>query len=136
MNGKRMLERDGDITVEILPSAETTPTLMDMSPEQCIVWRLGEFHQRVRRAVADWAGVAAQNVLPHTQLGQLMPWNLGSQGNLVQSVNVHEVFAPAFPNTHMLPLSQLLSPATTVAQWEKLVWQRQFPPTPCLPFTD
>jgi subtilisin family serine protease len=129
-------EREGNVTVEILPNAETEPTLIDMSPEQCIAWRLGEFHQRVRRAVADWAGVAAQNVLPDTQLGQLRPWNLGSQGNLVQSVNVHEVFAPPFPNTRMLPLSQLLSPATTVAQWEKVVWQRQFPVTPCLPFTD
>lgn len=122
--------------LEAMPlNTDVSPAAALPTPEQCIAWRLGEFHQRVKAAIAAWAGIAVQNVHPDTPLGQLRPWNLAAQGNLIQTINAQRVFAPPFPNTQMLPLSQLLPPVTTAAQWEQIVWRQQFPITPCFSVT-
>jgi hypothetical protein len=113
--------------------------LNNPSPGQCIVWRTGEFHERVRRAVAEWAQEPASSILPTNTLGELAkgtPWNIGQQARLVQAVNANQIFAPPFSDTHMAPPTQLLPASTTVEQWEKVVWRQQTPLTPCFPFTD
>jgi len=111
----------------------------ELTSNQCIVWRQGEFRKRVREAVADWAQEPASSVLPTNTLGELAkgtPWNTGQQVRLVQTINAHDVFAPPFPGTSMVSPSQLLPASTTVAQWERVVWRYQNPETPCFPFTD
>jgi hypothetical protein len=111
----------------------------DLSSSQCIVWRLGEFRQRVRRAVAAWAQEAVSGISPSNTLGELAkgtPWNTGQMAQLVQSVNANRVFEPPFPGTVMQPPSQLVPGSTTVLQWEAIVWRHQQPLTPCFPFTD
>jgi hypothetical protein len=110
-----------------------------MTSNECIAWRQGEFRQRVRGAVAEWAQEPTASILPTNTLSELAkgtPWNDGQQARLTQSVNANAVFAPPFPNTRMAPLSQLLPGSTTVAQWEKIVWRQQDPETPCFPFTE
>jgi subtilisin family serine protease len=110
-----------------------------MTANECIVWRFGGFHQRVREAVAEWAEEPVSSILPGNTLGELAkntPWNAGQQARLVQTINAHDVFAPPFPETRMLAPSQLLPASTTVEQWEKQVWKHQDPLTPCFPFTD
>lgn len=111
----------------------------ELSSSQCIVWRRGEFSQRVRKAVAEWAQEPVSSILPTNTVGELAkgtPWNIGQQARLVQAVNANDVFAPPFPGTNMLPPSLLLPASTTAAQWEKVVWRQQDPETPCFPFTD
>lgn len=120
-------------------SVDSSLANAELTSNQCIVWRQGEFRLRVRRAVAEWAQEPAANILPTNTLGELAkgtPWNTGQQARLVQSVNANQVFAPPFPATLMAPPSQLLPASTTVAQWEKVVWRHQDPETPCFPFTD
>src|SRR5215216_2335059 len=120
-------------------SADETLVMAELTSNQCIVWRQGEFRKRVREAVADWAQEPPSSVLPTNTLGELAkgtPWNTGQQARLVQTVNAHDVFAPPFPETSMLAPSQLLPASTTVAQWERVVWRHQDPETPCFPFTD
>lgn len=120
-------------------SADETLVMAELTSSQCIVWRQGEFRKRVREAVADWAQEPPSSVLPTNTLGELAkgtPWNTGQQARLVQTVNAHDVFAPPFPETSMVPPSQLLPASTTVAQWERVVWRHQNPETPCFPFTD
>ena len=110
-----------------------------MSQNECIVWRQGEFRQRVREAVAAWAQEPPASILPGNTLGELAKggaWNFGQQINLIQAVNAHRVFAPQFPQTSMGPLGQLVPGSTTVATWEVMVWRNQRPITPCLGFTD
>ena len=110
-----------------------------VSSSQCIVWRLGEFRQRVRRAVAAWAQEAVSGISPSNTLSELAkgtPWNTGQMAQLVQSVNAHRVFEPPFPGVVMAPPSQLVPGSTTVLQWEAIVWRHQNPLTPCFPFTD
>lgn len=103
-----------------------------LNQNQCRVWRRGEFSQRVRDAVADWAGRAVSGT---DRLGNLVPtWDEGEQGKLVQQVNSHKVFAPPFPDRQMLEPTQLLSASTTVTQWEEVVWRHQFPLTECFAF--
>jgi len=111
----------------------------ELTSNQCIVWRQGEFRKRVREAVADWAQEPPSSVLPTNTLGELAkgtPWNTGQQVRLVQAVNAHDVFGPPFPGTSMMSPSQLLPASTTVAQWESVVWRHQNPETPCFPFTN
>ena len=111
----------------------------DLSSSQCIVWRLGEFRDRVRRAVAAWAQEPVASIAPTNTLSELAkggPWNTGQMAQLVQSVNAHRVFEPPFPGVVMQPPSQLVPGATTVLQWEAIVWRHQNPLTPCFPFTD
>ena len=120
-------------------SANEALVMAEVNSGQCIVWRQGEFRKRVREAVADWAQEPPLSVLPTNTLGELAKgtsWNTGQQARLVQTVNAHDVFAPPFPATSMLPPSQLLQGSTTVAQWERVVWRHQNPETPCFPFTD
>jgi hypothetical protein len=110
-----------------------------LTSSECIVWRLGEFRQRVRQAVAQWAQESASSISPSDTLGALAkggPWNTGQQGQLVNSVNANQVFEPPFPGTVMNPPSQLVPASTTVLQWESIVWRHQNPQTPCFPFTD
>lgn len=110
-----------------------------LTSSQCIVWRLGEFRQRVRRAVAQWAQESTSSILPTNTLSELAkgtPWNTGQMARLVQSVNDNRVFEPPFPGTVMQPPSQLVPGSTTVLQWEAIVWRHQDPLTPCFPFTD
>jgi hypothetical protein len=111
----------------------------ELTANQCTVWRQGEFRKRVREAVAGWAQERPSSILATNTLGELAkntPWNTGQQARLVQAVNAHNVFAPPFPETSMIPPSQLLPASTTVAQWERVVWRHQEPETPCFPFTD
>lgn len=122
-------------------AATTDPSLVeaDLSSSQCIVWRLGEFRQRVRRAVAAWAQEPVSSISPSNTLSELAkgtPWNTGQMAQLVQSVNANRVFEPPFPGTVMAPPSQLVPGSTTVLQWEAIVWRHQNPLTPCFPFTD
>ena len=110
-----------------------------MTSNECIDWRMGEFRQRVRRAVAAWAQEPVESILPSATLGELAkgtPWNAGQQARLVQSVNANQVFAPTSPNTRMRPPSQVLPSATTVEEFEKVAWRHQDPITECLAFTD
>jgi hypothetical protein len=110
-----------------------------LTSSQCIVWRLGEFRQRVTQAVAQWAQESASAISSSDTLGALAkgtPWNVGQQAQLVNSVNANKVFEPPFPGTVMSPPSQLVPPSTTVLQWEAIVWRHQNPLTPCFPFTD
>lgn len=120
-------------------SAMTEPEHIaaELSSSQCIIWRLGEFRQRVRQAVANWAeesSVSASDTLGALAKGT--PWNTGQQGQLVSSVNAQKVFEPPFPGTVMSAPSQLVPASTTVLQWESIVWRHQNPLTPCFPFTD
>lgn len=120
-------------------SADETLVMAELTSSQCIVWRQGEFRKRVREAVAAWAQEPPSSILPTNTLGELAkgtPWNTGQQARLVQAVNARDVFAPPFPETKMLPPSQLLPASTTVAVWERVVWRHQNPETPCFPFTD
>ena len=120
-------------------TAELTGLESVMSPQECSIWRQGEFRQRVREAVADWANEPPASILPSNTLGELAKgtaWNIGQQANLVQAVNTHEVFAPPFPGTRMRAPAQLFPSATTVAMWEKIVWRNQNPLTICFQVTD
>jgi hypothetical protein len=129
-------------TVAGIGSAETVEEAgfeAVMSPPECLIWRQGEFRQRVREAVADWANEPPASILPTNTLGELAKgtqWNIGQQANLVQAVNAHQVFAPPFPQTRMRALAQLFPPTTTVAMWEKIVWRNQNPLTTCFQVTD
>lgn len=110
-----------------------------MTSNECLVWRQGEFSNRVRTAVAEWAEEPVTSIMPNNTLGELAKhsdWGAGQQTRLTQATNANEVFAPPFPNTKMAALSQVLSGSTTVAQWEKIVWRQQVPETSCFPFTD
>lgn len=110
-----------------------------ISPQQCLIWRQGEFRRRVTEAVAEWAQEPVANILPTRTLGQLakgVPWNIGQQARLVQSVIAHDVFAPPFPETTMRAPNQLFPSSTTVAVWERIVWRHQNPLTPCFAVTD
>jgi hypothetical protein len=110
-----------------------------LTSSQCIVWRFGEFRQRVTQAVAEWAQVSASSISSSDTLGALAkggPWNEGQQGQLVNSVNANRVFEPPFPGRVMNPPSQLVPASTTVLQWEGVVWRHQNPLTPCFAFTD
>ena len=136
---KKSKSKKGGAKLRLAPSANKALVTAELTPNQCIVRRQGEFRKRVREAVADWAKETPSSVLPTNTLGELAkgtPWNIGQQARLVQTVNAHDVFAPPFPETRMLPPSQLLPASTTVAQWERVVWRHQNPETPCFPFTD
>lgn len=120
-------------------SVDAALVTAELTANQCIVWRQGEFRKRVREAVADWAQESPSSVLPTNTLGELAkgtPWNTGQMARLVQTVNAHDVFAPPFPETSMAAPSQLVPASMTVAQWERVVWRHQDPETPCFPFTD
>lgn len=129
-----------EITLESSASTAGTAELdAPLSPSkiECIIWRNGSFRKRVLLAVAQWAMEKPENISPSDTLGSLakgVPWEEGpgQQADLVQSTNdpAIDVFAP-FPGTRMSPPSEQLPASTTVAQWERKVWQQQSPRTPC-----
>jgi len=107
------------------------------SGEECILWRDGDVHRRIRAALATWSNQSPNNITATTTLGQLavgtgVPWNEGNQARLVQATNEQNVFSP-FQST-MDPPTVLVPPTTTVADWERVVWRMQTPHTFCFAF--
>lgn len=105
--------------------------------DECIQWRDGDVHRRIREALSVWSNQPADNITSSTTLGQLsvgtgIPWNEGNQGRLVQATNQQNVF---FPFQSVMDPPPLLVPgATTVADWERVVWRMQTPRTFCFAF--
>ena len=107
------------------------------TPSECTEWRDRDVRQRIRQALSNWSQQPLGNILSTTTLGQLavgtgIPWNEGNQARLVLATNQQNVFHP-FPAA-MDPPSVLVSSSTTVADWERVVWQRQNPHTDCFVF--
>jgi hypothetical protein len=107
------------------------------SSGQCILWRDGDVHRRIRAALSVWSQQPPNNITSNTTLGQLavgtgIPWNEGNQGRLVQATNEQNVFFPF--NSRMNPPPVLVPSATTVAEWERVVWAMQTPETFCFVF--
>ena len=108
------------------------------TPEECIVWRDGDVRRRIRAALSAWSTIPQDKILSTTTLGQLavgtgVPWdNPGNQGRLVEATNEQKVFSPF--DSEMKPPSTLVPAATTVAEWEKVVWKMQDPHTFCFVF--
>ncbi len=108
------------------------------TPEECIVWRDGDVHRRIRAALSAWSHVPEELILSTMTLGQLavgtgVPWDdPGNQGRLVEATNEQKVFSPF--DSVMKPPSTLVPGTTTVAEWEKVVWKRQEPHTFCFVF--
>ena len=105
--------------------------------DECILWRDGDVHRRIRAALSVWSTQPPSNITSGTTLGQLsvgtgIPWNEGNQGRLVQATNEQNVFFP-FPS-RMDPPPVLVPSATTVAEWERVVWRMQNPRTFCFAF--
>jgi len=107
------------------------------SSGQCIVWRDGDVHRRIRAALSVWSNQPPGNITSNATLGQLavgtgVPWNEGNQGRLVQATNEQNVFFPF--QSRMNPPPVLVPSATTVAEWERVVWTMQTPETFCFVF--
>jgi hypothetical protein len=105
--------------------------------EECILWRDGDVHRRIRAALSEWSNQPLNNITGNLTLGQLsvgtgVPWNEGNQGRLVQATNEQNVFFP-FPS-RMNPPPILVPSTTTVADWERVVWRMQDPHTFCFAF--
>ena len=105
--------------------------------EECILWRDGDVHRRIRAALSVWSNQPLNNITGNLTLGQLsvgtgVPWNEGNQGRLVQATNEQNVFFP-FPS-RMNPPPILVPSTTTVADWERVVWRMQDPHTFCFAF--
>jgi hypothetical protein len=104
---------------------------------ECLVWRDGDVHRRIRAALSVWSGAAPDNITAANTLGQLaggtgVPWNEGNQGRLVDATNAQRVFFPFA--SRMNPPPVLVPATTTVADWEKVVWDMQDPETFCFVF--
>lgn len=107
------------------------------TPEECLVWRDGDVHSRIRAALAVWSRQDPSNITSGRTLGQLavgtgVPWNEGNQARLVQATNEQDVFSPF--QSRMNPPPLLLPSSTTVADWERAVWRMQTPQTFCFVF--
>jgi len=107
------------------------------SSGQCILWRDGDVHRRIRAALSVWSTLSPDVITSAATLGQLsvgtgVPWNEGNQGRLVQATNEQNVFFP-FPS-RMDPPPLLVPSTTTVAEWERVVWRMQTPETFCFVF--
>ncbi|HEX6718301.1 MAG TPA: hypothetical protein VF088_14380 [Pyrinomonadaceae bacterium] len=118
---------------EIVGEFQTPPT----NGEECILWRDGDVHGRIRAALSVWSNQPLNNITGNITLGQLsvgtgVPWNEGNQGRLVQATNEQNVFFP-FPS-RMNPPPILVPSTTTVADWERVVWRMQDPHTFCFAF--
>ena len=105
--------------------------------EECVLWRDGDVHGRIRAALAVWSNQPLNNITGNLTLGQLsvgtgVPWNEGNQGRLVEATNEQNVFFP-FPS-RMNPPPILVPSTTTVADWERVVWRMQDPHTFCFAF--
>jgi|GEM_PF-3207497 len=104
---------------------------------ECILWRDGDVHRRIRAALSVWSTQPTGNISSNTTLGQLavgtgIPWNEGNQGRLVQATNEQNVFFPF--QSRMNPPEVLVPSTTTVADWERVVWTMQTPETFCFVF--
>jgi hypothetical protein len=105
--------------------------------EECLIWKDGDVHQRIRAALAKWSNQPLGSIISTTTLGQLavgtgIPWNEGNQGRLVQATNEQQVFFPFM--SRMKPPPVLVPSTTTVADWERVVWDMQNPETFCFVF--
>ena len=112
---------------------QTPPT----NGEECVLWRDGDVHRRIRAALSVWSNQPPDNITANTTLGQLavgtgVPWNEGNQGRLVQATNEQNVFSPF--QSKMDPPAVLVPATTTVADWERAVWRMQTPHTFCFAF--
>src|SRR5215510_9450383 len=96
--GQELLAHDVAATVETADVAgefQTEPN----SGDECILWRDGDVHGRIRAALSVWSTISPDNITAATTLGQLavgtgIPWNEGNQGRLVQATNEQNVFFP------------------------------------------
>jgi hypothetical protein len=123
--------------VAVLPATAAVEAAAPATPAECIAWRDGPVRQRIRLALSKWSNQPVANVTSTVTLGQLsvgtgVPWNEGNQARLVQATNQEDVFEPF--QSVMAPPPVLLPSATTVADWEKVVWQMQTPQTFCFVF--
>jgi len=105
--------------------------------EECILWRDGDVHERIRAALSEWSNQPLTNITAGTTLGQLavgtgQPWNEGNQGRLVDATNKQNAFFPF--GSLMDPPPVLVPSSTTVADWERVVWRMQSPHTFCFAF--
>src|SRR5713226_5017858 len=112
---------------------QTPPTNRD----ECIRWRDGDVRMRILAALAVWSQQSPDNITAGTTLGQLavgtgVPWNEGNQGRLVDATNDQSVFFPF--DSRMNPPPVLLPSTTTVADWERVVWDMQDTETFCFVF--
>jgi hypothetical protein len=128
------------VTTIVALSAESVEGEFQTPPasgDECILWRDGDVHKRIRAALAVWSNQSPDDITSSTTLGQLavgtgVPWNEGNQGRLVEATNEQTVFFP-FPSS-MAPPTVLVPSTTTVADWEKVVWRMQAPHTFCFAF--
>jgi hypothetical protein len=123
--------------VATLPATAALATASPTTPAECIAWRDGPVRQRIRQALSRWSNQPLGNITSTVTLGQLsvgtgVPWNEGNQARLVQATNEEDVFDPF--QSVMAPPPVLLPSSTTVADWEKVVWQMQTPQTFCFVF--
>jgi hypothetical protein len=107
------------------------------TPDECLVWRDGDVHRRIRAALVVWSRQDPVNITSVRTLGQLavgtgVPWNEGNQARLVEATNEQKVFSPF--QSRMNPPPLLLPSSTTVAEWERVVWRTQTPQTFCFVF--
>ena len=136
-SGKRSLSH-GETAVALAESVvdgqfQTPPA----SGDECILWRDGDVHRRIRAALSVWSNQPVNTIIGTDTLGQLaigtgIPWNEGNQGRLVQATNEQNVFFPF--QSSMNPPPVLVPSATTVAEWERVVWRMQTPHTFCFAF--
>jgi hypothetical protein len=131
MSAKESELSNNDVTIEgefqIPPKNKT----------ECLLWRDGDVHQRVRAALSAWSRQPPGNITAATTLGQLavgtgVPWNEGNQARLVNATNLARVFFPF--GSRMNPPPILVPSTTTVADWERVVWNMQEPETFCFVF--
>lgn len=112
---------------------QTMPT----NGDECVLWRDGDVHRRIRAALSVWSNQPLGKITANTTLGQLavgtgVPWSEGNQGRLVQATNEQQVFFPS--KSRMNPPSVLVPSNTTVADWERTVWRQQTPHNFCFSF--
>lgn len=132
-------EQAHDVSLTVVAFDETVGEFQTppASSGQCILWRDGDVHSRIRAALSVWSHQPLNNIISNTTLGQLavgtgIPWNEGNQARLVQATNEQNVFFPF--QSRMNPPPVLVPSTTTVAEWERVVWTMQTPETFCFVF--
>jgi len=129
-----------DVSVTVVAFAELVEDEFQTPPGssgECMLWRDGDVHGRIRAALSVWSNQPPGNITANNTLGQLavgtgVPWNEGNQGRLVQATNEQNVFFPF--QSRMNPPPVLVPSTTTVAEWERVVWTMQTPETFCFVF--
>ena len=135
-----VVEQGDSVLAAVMPLAELVAGEFQTPPasgDECILWRDGDVHKRIRAALAVWSGQAPGDITANTTLGQLavgtgVPWNEGNQGRLVQATNEQNVFFPF--QSRMDPPPVLVPSMTSVAEWERVVWRMQTPQRFCFAF--